>query len=197
MTDKKTISVYDSRVDDYVEILNQQPVDHILLRFITLFDRNDYVLDLGCGPAMSSATMREHGLRVDPIDASIEMVKLANNTFDIGARQVRFADIDAKALYDGVWANFSLLHASADDFPIILDKLHRALKPDGILHLGMKIGQGAKRDKLDRYYSYYSQDELLAHLSTAGFTAENIEQGEALGMAGEMEPWIALTSIAR
>ena len=82
MTDKKTISAYDSQVDNYVDIINQQPIDSILLGFIDRFESNDYVLDLGCGPAISSATMREHGLRVDPTDASKEMVKLANDTFD-------------------------------------------------------------------------------------------------------------------
>ena len=60
----------------------------------------------------------------------------------------------------------------------------------------MKIGHGAVRDKYDRYYCYYSQDELVEHLSKAGFVVENVELGEALGMAGDMEPWIAVTSSA-
>ena len=197
MTDQKTISAYDSQVDNYVEIIKQQPVDNTLLDFIARFEADDYVLDLGCGPAMSSATMREHGLRVDPTDASKEMVKLANATFDIGARQAQFSDIDESDVYDGVWANFSLLHASVEDFPNILVALHQALKPKGLLHLGMKIGQGAIRDKYDRYYSYYSQDELVEHLTKAGFIVENVELGEALGMAGDMEPWIAVTSSAK
>jgi len=87
MTDHRTISVYDSQVDSYVDIMNRQPVDNILLDFISRLEAGNYVLDLGCGPAISSATMREHGLRVDPTDASLEMVKLANSTFNIGARQ--------------------------------------------------------------------------------------------------------------
>ena len=196
MTDHKTISVYDSQVSDYMEITNQQPVDTTLLGFIARFKPNDYVLDLGCGPAVSSATMREHGLRVDPVDASEEMVKFANSTFDIGARQALFEEIEAMGAYDGVWANFSLLHASSEDFPKILNVLHQALKPKGILHLGMKTGQGLKRDKLGRYYSYYSEAELRSHLADAGFKVLKTELGEGLGMAGEVEPWIAITSTA-
>ena len=34
------------------------------------------------------------------------------------------------------------------------------------------------------------------YLSNAGFVVENVELGEALGLAGDMEPWIALTSFA-
>ena len=197
MTDQKTVAVYDSQVENYVDILNQLPVDDILTDFIARFNKGDYVLDLGCGPAASSATMRDHGLRVDPTDASLEMVKLANNKFNIGARQAVFDDIDGADIYDGVWANFSLLHASSTDFPKILKALHQALKPDGILHLGMKIGQGSIRDKLDRYYCYYSEEELRNHLTDTGFVVDKTQLGEAAGLAGDVEPWIALTSTAK
>jgi SAM-dependent methyltransferase len=197
MTDQKTIAVYDSQIDNYVDIINQQPVDQILLEFISKFEPNDYVLDLGCGPAISSAIMRENGLRVDPTDASREMVNLANKTFNIDARQALFEDIDANGIYDGIWANFSLLHATDIEFPSILQMLHQTLRPKGILHIGMKIGQGSIRDKFDRFYSYYSEDELRGYLSKAGFIVEHVELGEGLGLAGNMEPWIALRSIAR
>ena len=105
-----------------------------------------------------------------------------------------FSDIDSENTYDGIWANFSLLHATHSDFPSILKALHRALKPNGLFHLGMKIGEGSKRDKLDRYYSYYSQDELQHYLTEVGFVIEHIELGEDMGLAGEIEPWIAITS---
>ena len=193
MADHKTISAYDVHVENYVEIINQQTVDTILLNFIACFKLNDYVLDLGCGPGVSAAIMREHGLRVDPTDASKEMVKRANKTFNIGARLAVFEDINTSNTYDGIWANFSLLHATPQDLPNILKALHKALKPKGILHLGMKIGQGSIRDKFDRYYSYYSEDELVGHLNKVGFIVQNVELGEALGLAGELEPWIVLT----
>jgi len=196
MTDDKTVSAYDSQVSNYLEVINKQPEDQHLLDFISRFESNDFILDLGCGPAISSATMREHGLRVDPVDASKEMVKMANTTFDIGARQAGFEEINAKDTYEGVWANFSLLHATAEEFPRILQALKYAMKAKGIFYLGMKIGQGSARDKYERFYSYYSQDELVAHLVRAGFVVENVALGEAMGMAEEMEPWIALTCIS-
>ena len=84
MADQKTIAVYDSQVDNYVETINKAPVDEMLLDFISQFKPDDLILDLGCGPAMSSAAMREHGLRTDPVYASIEMVRLANETYNIG-----------------------------------------------------------------------------------------------------------------
>jgi SAM-dependent methyltransferase len=194
MTDLKTIAAYDAQVDSYLGMIDQQPIDPQLLDFIARLKAGGFVLDLGCGPAKASAVMRDHGLRVDPIDASLEMVKLANDRFSIGARQAVFEDIKTKATYDGIWANFSLLHAAAKDLPNILKALHQALKPQGVFHLGMKTGSGSARDKLDRYYTYYSQEQLTNHLADAGFVVEHAELGEAKGLAGDMEPWVVLTS---
>ena len=70
MTDHETIVVYDAQVDSYLKMIDQQLADEVLLRFISRFKPNGYVLDLGCGPAKASAIMRDHGLRVDPVDAS-------------------------------------------------------------------------------------------------------------------------------
>ena len=196
MTDYKTISAYDSQVENYLNMVDTQSPDATLVNFIARLKANAYVLALGCGPAHCSVTMRERGLRVDPTDASEKMVNLANSTYDIGARQALFTDINSKNTYDAIWANFSLLHAKTDDFADILQKLYQAMKPAGIFHLCMKIGQGSKRDKLGRYYSYYSQTQLCSYLNSAGFIVENIELGEATGLAGEAEPWIAILSVA-
>ena len=103
MTDHKTISAYNSQVENYLNMVDTQAPDATLVNFIARLKANDFVLDLGCGPAHCSVTMREHGLRVDPMDASEEMVNLANATFDIGARQALFTEINSQDTYDGIW----------------------------------------------------------------------------------------------
>jgi predicted TPR repeat methyltransferase len=197
MTDQKTIAAYNSQADNYLKMVDELDVDPILLRFIDRLKAGDYILDLGCGPGIASVVMQGKGLRVDPVDAAEAMVQLANDKFNVAARQAQFSDIDTTDTYHGVWANFSLLHAQSQDFGAILLAIHQALKPQGLLHLGMKLGEGSKRDKYGRYYAYYSQVELEAHLHGAGFDIEHIELGESLGLAGEMEPWIVLTGLAK
>lgn len=194
MTDEATIAVYNTQAAQYADLVQRVEPHPTLLDFMANLQANDWVLDLGCGPAQASAQMRDHGLRVDPVDASEQMVEMANKAFDIGARQALFDDIDSQDEYDGIWANFSLLHASAEEFPVLLVALHRALKPTGILHLGMKLGSGCVRDRLDRFYSYYTQEELIEHLCRAGFEANKVTLGEDKGLAGDIEPWIAVLS---
>jgi len=131
MADQKTIDAYNGQVDSYLKMVDELGVDPILLRFIDRLKVNDYVLDLGCGPALASVAMRGKGLRVDPVDAAKAMVQLANDKFDIAARQAQFSDIDTTNTYHGVWANFSLLHAQPQHLAAILMALHKALRPKG------------------------------------------------------------------
>ncbi|MEE9314430.1 MAG: class I SAM-dependent methyltransferase [Rhizobiaceae bacterium] len=194
MSDERTVSAYDDLAENYAKFIASDKHDPILDNFIKQLPVEGYVLDLGCGPAKDSAAMRLAGLQVDPVDASIEMVNLANKTYDIGARQGVFGDIEGRHIYDGIWANFSLLHASANAFPKHLNSLHEALKPTGLFHIGMKLGTGEIRDRLSRNYTYYSEDELLHHLTTAGFQAVDIARGEDLGLSGDVSPWIAVLS---
>ena len=152
--DKDTIAVYDQQVSDYVKLMKTEQPDKSLSEFIARLPETAHVLDLGCGPGASAAAMQRAGLTVDATDASGEMVRAANNLFDIAARVATFQDIDSAAAYDGIWANFSLLHATEGEFIGILPRLHRALKPAGLLFLGMKTGEGNARDRLGRRYTY-------------------------------------------
>ncbi|MEM6462112.1 MAG: class I SAM-dependent methyltransferase [Pseudomonadota bacterium] len=193
-TDRETISAYDARVADYDKLTRRSKPDPTLIEFIGQVRPGGLVLDLGCGPAASSAVMRDHGLRVDPVDASSAMVELANATHGIGARLADFGDIDAVAVYDGVWANFSLLHARPDAFDQHLRALHRALVPGGIFHIGMKLGQGSNRDSIGRFYAYYTREELSDRLTKSGFSVDGYSLGQARGLAGDVEPWITMTA---
>ncbi|MBL4813079.1 MAG: class I SAM-dependent methyltransferase [Rhodobacteraceae bacterium] len=192
MSDEETLQVYDQSAQEYANKFNSSEPDFHLARFIAALPPGADVLDLGCGPASASAHMRAAGLRPDPVDASESMVALANEHHDIGARLARFDDITASAAYDGIWANFSLLHAPRADMPGHLAALHRALRPEGLLHLGMKLGESAGRDRLGRYYTYYSETALAQLVADAGFTITQTDKGESTGLAGPPEPWIII-----
>lgn len=192
MSDKETIDVYNARVDQYVGSFGQDVPSEDLRAFMELMPAKARVLDLGCGPATASVHMRNAGLRPDPVDASQEMVRFANETHAIDARVALFSDIDQVDTYDGVWANFSLLHAPRADMPTHLAALFRALKQDGVLHLGLKTGENAERDAIGRFYTYYTEAEIRGLLKAAGFTITFSRTGREVGMAGTKDPFIIL-----
>ena len=192
MSDQETIAIYDAQVEAYVNIIEKSKTDPTLEVFIKHLKAGNLVLDLGCGPGNSSSVMQNRGLKVDAIDASKEMIKIAKEKYSINAKQATFDDLDSLNTYDGIWANFSLLHAASDDFPRHLNDIHDALVPNGIFHIAMKTGDGMKRDKLGRRYSYYSEQELITHLKTTGFSILEKTNGIDKALSGEMSPWVAI-----
>jgi SAM-dependent methyltransferase len=192
--DPRTIAVYDAKAADYAQRFGTDAPDRHLQNLIAALPRGARVLDLGCGPAQASAFMRAAGLDPDPVDASPAMVALANDRHDIGARIATFDDIDAVGEYDAIWANFSLLHAPRADLPRHLAALHRALKPGGRFHIGMKTGTGEARDGIDRLYTYVTLAELCGLLTAAGFTITETHHGIETGLAGTPDPFVILSA---
>lgn len=195
MNDGETIAVYDAQATAYAEMTDAYNAgDPQLAAFIAACPAGGLVLDLGCGPGAAAAAMARAGLRVEASDASAEMVARAGRHPGVAARQATFDDIAGTAVYDGVWANFSLLHARRADFPRHLRALHRALKPGGVLMIGMKLGDGEARDRLGRFYTYYTADALDAHLAEAGFTVRDRSLGSGTGLDGTLSDWISVAA---
>ena len=195
MSDRETISVYDSQAADYAAMTDDHNrADPRLEAFIAACPAGGLVLDLGCGPGTSAAAMARAGLVVEATDASAEMVRMAARHPGVSARQAVFSDIDAVGRYDGIWANFSLLHAPRADFPAHLSALHRALKPGGRFMIGLKLGTGEGRDRLGRYYTYYTESELDDYLRQAGFTPVERKLGRGTGLDGSESDWISVAA---
>ena len=154
------------------------------------------MLDLGCGPGNSARMMGEAGLKVEASDASPEMVAIAKERHGVDARLERFDDLTVQDYYDGIWANFSLLHAPRADMPRHLAAIHKALITGGLLHLGLKTGDIEDRDEAGRFYVYYSEPEIRNLLEDAGFRFNTIRHGEMPGLVRGPEPFMIVTAHA-
>ena len=196
MTDRETIAVYDARAADYAKLEPSDTPSDTLATFIAALPQGARVLDLGCGPGTSARHMVRAGCVVDALDASAEMIGLASAIDGVTARQASFDDISGTAIYDGVWANFSLLHAPRTDMPRHLSAIHAALKPGGLFHIAVKEGTGEARDSINRLYTYYTEAELTDLLQTAGFTVGPYRRGRDKGLSGEDADWISVTAHA-
>lgn len=189
--DARTIAVYDEQAEEYAAMSDQANADDPRLQvFIDAVGDGGRVLDLGCGPGASAGVMAEAGLVVDAVDASSSMVALASTRSGVAARQAEFADLDAVGLYDGVWANFSLLHAPKRDMPVHLAAVRRALVPGGVFVLTLKLGSEERVDRLGRFYCDYLDDEIDALLADAGFEVTDRWSGSGAGLEGSVADWI-------
>ena len=195
MADNQTLTVYDNKIQDYIK-LTAEPASQSLLAFIQDIPDGGRVLDLGCGPGGAAAEMAQCGLKVDAIDGSQKMVDAANGYTGVTAWKATFHDLPKQPRYDGIYANFSLLHAKRSDFLKHIKACYCALFQGGIFHLGMKVGTGGKRDALGRFYTYYSVEELTKILVTAGFTLDHKKESKEMGLTGEVEPFVMIKAHA-
>ena len=190
MTDKKTIDAYNKKAQEYLKLTATSTPDASLRDFMDEVTPGGRILDLGCGPASASAHMRAEGFKPDPVDASPGMVSLANETFNIGARLGTFDDLNEVSAYDGIWANFSLLHAPIADLPRYFNAISAALKPGGILHVGMKTGNGEARDAIDRKYSYVTVEGLHRLITESGLRITHTHEGRDTGLSGSVDAFV-------
>lgn len=191
MSDAETLAVYAAQADAYRTKFTGAPSGS-LIAFTELLPPNARVLDLGCGPGNAAEHMAAQGHTVDAWDASPTFIE-AIDAPGVTARVATFDQLDAQDTYDGIWANFSLLHAPRADFPGHMHRVAKALKPGGILHLGMKTGTGEKRDHLGRFYAFHTEAELRDTLTSRGLTILHTHAGEEAGLAGTVDPFLLLT----
>ena len=192
MSDPETIRLYSTKAQEYANLTASAPSDLLLSTFIAQLPKNGHVLDLGCGPGLMALSMAEAGLHVTALDAVAEMVALIPEHTHITPLHGDFGTPFGTDTFDGIWANFSLLHAPRDALPRHLSALHTALKPKGLFHIGMKLGDNTKRDTIGRLYTYVTQDELTQILSDAGFNLTAHHLGCDKGLDGTYADWIVL-----
>jgi SAM-dependent methyltransferase len=137
--------------------------------FLELLPPGGSILELGCSAGNHSSVMLADGFKVRATDGSPEMAAIASRRLGQSVDAMRFDELDAREAYDGVWASACLLHVPRDELTGILERIRRALRPDGVFYASFKIGEGdGGRDSLGRYYNYPSPEWLEATYAAAG-----------------------------
>lgn len=192
--DPKTLAVYSERTAEYQEMTGGTQDYRNLDDFIENLPAGGIVYDIGAGPGHDAKIMSDAGLSVVALEPTPEFADLIEH-LGIEVQRKTFADINEVAKYDGAWASFSLLHAKRADMPSYLQKIATALKPAGLFVIGMKTGSGERRDKLGRFYCYYTTDELQELLSAAGFVVTRCTEGAARGLAGNKDSYVIIDAV--
>ena len=194
--DNITIDIYNKNAAKYANL----EIDKVSLKayreFSSLLPKNGIVLDYGCGPGYFSKKFLADGFQVNAFDASEKMIEIASMETRVNWWLGDFKSFRATTLYDGIWANFSLLHAPKKEIFQLIRTIFKSLKPRGLFSLGLKLGIGEKRDKIGRKYSYFEKQEIKNILSNEGFCHISHHLGEAKGLDGENANFIIIISHA-
>mgnify|MGYP001816928904 CR=1 FL=1 len=166
--------------------------------FLAALPAGGSVLELGCGAGRDSKAIIAAGFELDATDGCPELVPLTSAHIDHPVRLMRFDELDADRLYDGVWASACLLHVFRADLPAILVRIHRALKPGGYFFASYKAGEAEGRDDYGRYFNYPDIHWLRAAYSQAAdWAAFDVETGPGLQHGGSEIDWHRVTVIRR
>ena len=188
--DRATIAFYQDSAPHYVLTFGQRH-SYQLDAFLDRLPPGARVLELGCGGGQDAARMKARGFDVDATDATPAMVAKANERWAVGARVMAFAELEAHAAYDGVWAHASLLHAPRTALPDILARIHRALRPGGWHFASYKLGEAEGRDALGRFYNFPDAAWLAAqYAAIPGWHIAETRRYQAGGFDNVMRDWI-------
>ena len=83
----------------------------------------------------------DKGYAVTAVDGSKELCILASQYTGIDVKQMMFQELNECEVYDGIWACASILHLSKDELLIVIAKMCKALKQDGIIYMSFKYGE--------------------------------------------------------
>ena len=194
--DKKTIDIYNRKAAEYANL----DIDQVSLKayrdFSSALPKNGLVLDYGCGPGYFAKKFLADGFKVDAFDASEKMIEIVSREDQINSWIAGFKSFHSSTKYDGIWANFSLLHAPKKEIAPLIQKIFKSLKSNGLFSLGLKLGTGEKRDQIGRKYSYFKEQEVQELLLKEGFYDISHHLGEAKGLDGQSSNFIIILSHA-
>lgn len=159
-----TLKYYDDNTESYKEQwLNDFTKNYnfeIPDIFLSYLSNNSHILDLGCGTGRDSKYFIDKDYQVTSIDGSKEMCKIAKTLLNKEVEQINFLNIKYKEEFDGIFACASLLHLNNKDLLLVLKKIAKALKKDGILYTCFKYGTDERIDN-GRFYNDMNEEKFI------------------------------------
>ena len=156
--DDNAQSFYDSTVD--VDMVG------FYCKFLPLVGAEGRILDLGCGSGRDTKYFVDLGYKVDAIDASKEMVRLASIKSGLKVKHMTFEQFSPDLQYDGIWACASLLHVEPKALKSMFVHISHWLNVSGVLYASFKYGDGV-RVKDGRTFTDMDEHQLKVLLSAA------------------------------
>ncbi|MCX6816240.1 MAG: class I SAM-dependent methyltransferase [Candidatus Aenigmarchaeota archaeon] len=154
------------------------------------------IADIGCGPGISTNYFSKK-FHVVGIDSSEEMIKIAKKRFRLefilaDMRKMRFEENSL----NGAWVSQSLHHIPKKECIMVLRKIKKYLKNDGVLFISVREGSfegftdKSKNEIFSgrkRFVAMYTEDELNEILSSLNYKVIEVSK---VRRSLDIEPYI-------
>ncbi len=149
------------------------------------------ILDFGCGPGRDLVTFRTLGHEPIGLDGSLPFVAMAREHSGCEVWEQDFLALKLPSShFDGIFANASLFHVPCQELPRVLNELHSALKPDGVLFTSNPKGRNEEGWNQGRYGVYHDLESWRTFLKAAAFS-ELEHYYRPSGLPLEQQLWLA------
>lgn len=155
----KTIDYYNTNAKKFVEGTLNVDFKSTQDKFIAKLPKAGYILDFGCGSGRDTKYFLAKNFKVDAIDGSIELCKIASEYTNIKVCHMYFNELTIVNKYDGIWACSSILHLSLDDLVDVFKRMSKALKDKGIIYTSFKYGDFSG-ERNGRYFTDMTENSF-------------------------------------
>jgi SAM-dependent methyltransferase len=190
-----TLDHYDQNAEAFWQDTKDHDVTQNTAAFLAPFPKNKIldVLDLGCGPGRDVKYFHSLGHRLVGLDGSEVFCEMARQYTGCRILQQTFLNLDLPSLsFDGIFANAALFHVPSQELPRVLDDLHTALRPGGILFQSNPRGDGVGWSG-QRYGHYMQIEASKLFLEEAGFEVLD-HFWRPSGKPKHEQPWLAIVA---
>ena len=152
-----TIEYYENNAESFSQGTLNVDFSDVQNRFASLMPDGAFILDFGCGSGRDTKYFLGRGFKVDAIDGSENLCKIASENTGIEVRNMLFSELDAGELYDGIWACSSILHLPKEELRDVFGRMIRALKKGGYIYTSFKYGE-AEGLRKGRYFTDFTEE---------------------------------------
>lgn len=163
MSTNKTLIYYNTHAQSFTQSTLNVDFTAIQNKFLDKLPDGAFILDFGCGSGRDTRYFLDRGYRVEAIDGSEELCRLAGEYTGIEVKCMLFQELQDTDRYDAVWACSSILHLTYEDLIIVLGKIARALKDKGLLYTSFKYGT-EEGERNGRYFTDMTEEKLTGLL---------------------------------
>ena len=152
----ETIEFYNKNAREFVKGTVSVDFKETQDKFLNLLNKGDYILDFGCGSGRDTKYFAKQGMKVEGIDGSLELCKIASDYTGMKIKNMFFKDLNEENKYDGIWACSSILHLSKNELKLVFQKMSKALKNNGIIYTSFKYGD-FEGEREGRYFNDFTE----------------------------------------
>jgi SAM-dependent methyltransferase len=154
---------YQNHAKDYFKQTFQVDPASFLMPLNTYLPLEAKVLDIGCGSGRDMLWLQHQGHHCMGLERSLALAALAGKHTGLPVFEADFESFDFRQLkMDALLLIGALVHVPHNEFPPIFQRTLEALKPQGLVLITMKQGQGSKTAPDGRVFYLWEKDRLVS-----------------------------------